>query len=30
LCYVGMTRAMKKLTMSFAIKRFLHWNSKLA
>jgi hypothetical protein len=24
LCYVGMTRAMKKLTMSFAIKRFLH------
>ncbi|CAC9450658.1 ATP-dependent DNA helicase UvrD/PcrA (EC 3.6.4.12) [uncultured Gammaproteobacteria bacterium] len=27
LCYVGMTRAMKKLTMSFAIKRFLHGQS---
>ena len=27
LCYVGMTRAMKKLTMSFAIRRFLHGQS---
>jgi DNA helicase-2/ATP-dependent DNA helicase PcrA len=27
LCYVGMTRAMKKLTISFAIKRFLHGQS---
>lgn len=27
LCYVGMTRAMEKLTMSFAIKRFLHGQS---
>jgi len=27
LCYVGMTRAMKKLTLSFAIKRFLHGQS---
>jgi DNA helicase-2/ATP-dependent DNA helicase PcrA len=27
LCYVGMTRAMKKLTLSFAIKRFLHGKS---
>lgn len=27
LCYVGMTRAMQKLTMSFAIKRFLHGQS---
>nr|BAW82202.1 DNA helicase II / ATP-dependent DNA helicase PcrA [Akebiconcha kawamurai symbiont] len=24
LCYVGMTRAMKKLSLSYAIKRFLH------
>ena len=30
LCYVGMTRAMKKLTMSFAIKRFLHGQSLYA
>ncbi len=27
LCYVGMTRAMKKLTISFTIKRFLHGQS---
>lgn len=27
LCYVGMTRTMKKLTLSFAIKRFLHGQS---
>ncbi|CAC9636317.1 ATP-dependent DNA helicase UvrD/PcrA (EC 3.6.4.12) [uncultured Gammaproteobacteria bacterium] len=27
LCYVGMTRAMKKLSLSFAIKRFLHGQS---
>ncbi|HAY40859.1 MAG TPA: DNA helicase II [Gammaproteobacteria bacterium] len=27
LCYVGMTRAMKKLTLSYAIKRFLHGQS---
>ncbi len=27
LCYVGMTRSMKKLTLSFAIKRFLHGQS---
>ncbi|BAS67594.1 DNA helicase II [Bathymodiolus septemdierum thioautotrophic gill symbiont] len=30
LCYVGMTRAMKKLTLSFAIKRFLHGQSNYA
>jgi len=30
LCYVGMTRAMKKLTLSFAIKRFLHGQSLYA
>ncbi|MBE8189635.1 MAG: DNA helicase II [Candidatus Thioglobus sp.] len=27
LCYVGMTRAMQKLSLSFAIKRFLHGQS---
>jgi DNA helicase-2/ATP-dependent DNA helicase PcrA len=30
LCYVGMTRAMKKLSLSFAIKRFLHGQSLYA
>jgi len=30
LCYVGMTRAMKKLTLSHAIKRFLHGQSNYA
>lgn len=30
LCYVGMTRAMKKLSLSFAIKRFLYGQSLLA
>ncbi|CAC9580133.1 ATP-dependent DNA helicase UvrD/PcrA (EC 3.6.4.12) [uncultured Gammaproteobacteria bacterium] len=30
LCYVGMTRAMKRLTLSFAIKRFLHGQSLYA
>ncbi|HIG88806.1 MAG TPA: DNA helicase UvrD, partial [Candidatus Thioglobus sp.] len=30
LCYVGMTRAMKKLTLSFAIRRFLHGQSLYA
>ena len=30
LCYVGMTRAMKKLTLSFAVKRFLHGQSLYA
>jgi len=30
LCYVGMTRAMKKLSLSFAIKRFLHGQSTYA
>ena len=30
LCYVGMTRAMNKLTLSFAIKRFLHGQSLYA
>jgi DNA helicase II / ATP-dependent DNA helicase PcrA len=30
LCYVGMTRAMKKLTLTFAIKRFLHGQSLYA
>jgi DNA helicase-2/ATP-dependent DNA helicase PcrA len=30
LCYVGMTRAMKKLTLSFAVKRFLHGKSLYA
>jgi DNA helicase-2/ATP-dependent DNA helicase PcrA len=30
LCYVGMTRAMKKLNLSFAIKRFLHGQSLYA
>jgi len=30
LCYVGMTRAMKKLTLSFAIKRFLYGKSLYA
>ncbi|WP_428087582.1 DNA helicase II [Candidatus Thioglobus sp.] len=30
LCYVGMTRAMHKLTLSFAIKRFLHGQSMYA
>ncbi|WXU00645.1 MAG: DNA helicase II [Catillopecten margaritatus gill symbiont] len=30
LCYVGMTRAMKRLTLSFAIKRFLHGQSNYA
>jgi DNA helicase-2/ATP-dependent DNA helicase PcrA len=30
LCYVGMTRAMQKLTLSFAIKRFLHGQSLYA
>jgi len=30
LCYVGMTRAMKKLNLSFAVKRFLHGQSLYA
>jgi DNA helicase-2/ATP-dependent DNA helicase PcrA len=30
LCYVGMTRAMKRLTLTFAIKRFLHGQSLYA
>ncbi len=30
LCYVGMTRAMKKLSLSFATKRFLHGQSLYA
>lgn len=30
LCYVGMTRAMKKLSLSYAIKRFLHGQSLYA
>ncbi|WP_245396173.1 3'-5' exonuclease [Abyssogena phaseoliformis symbiont] len=30
LCYVGMTRAMKKLPLSYAIKRFLHGQSLYA
>ena len=30
LCYVGMTRAMKTLTLTFAIKRFLHGQSLYA
>ncbi|SFV80633.1 ATP-dependent DNA helicase UvrD/PcrA [hydrothermal vent metagenome] len=30
LCYVGMTRAMNKLSLSFAIKRFLHGQSLYA
>ncbi len=30
LCYVGMTRAMKKLSLSFAVKRFLHGKSLYA
>ncbi len=30
LCYVGMTRAMKKLNLSFATKRFLHGRSLYA
>lgn len=30
LCYVGMTRAMKKLTLTFAVKRFLHGQSLYA
>jgi DNA helicase-2/ATP-dependent DNA helicase PcrA len=30
LCYVGMTRAMQKLTLSFAVKRFLHGQSSYA
>ena len=30
LCYVGMTRAMKRLTLSFAVKRFLHGQSLYA